>query len=26
VVAHSPVGTQFDPYGGYYYGRLSINF
>ena len=26
VVRNSPVGTQFDPYGGYYYGRLSINF
>jgi len=26
VVAHSPVGTPFDPYGGYYYGRLTINW
>jgi iron complex outermembrane receptor protein len=26
VVAGSPVGTAFDPYGGYYYGRLTINW
>jgi iron complex outermembrane receptor protein len=26
VVAQSPVGTPFDPYGGYYYGRLTINW
>jgi iron complex outermembrane receptor protein len=26
VVAHSPVTTPFDPYGGYYYGRLTINW
>jgi iron complex outermembrane receptor protein len=26
VVAYSPRGTPFDPYGGYYYGRLTINW
>jgi iron complex outermembrane receptor protein len=26
VVAYSPVGTPYDPYGGYYYGRLTINW
>ncbi|MBN9555602.1 MAG: TonB-dependent receptor, partial [Alphaproteobacteria bacterium] len=26
VVAYSPRSTPFDPYGGYYYGRLTINW
>jgi len=26
VVAYNPVGTPYDPYGGYYYGRLTINW
>src|SRR6185437_2598532 len=26
VVLHGPVGTSFDPNGGYYYGRITFNF
>jgi iron complex outermembrane receptor protein len=26
VVAYDPKGTPYDPYGGYYYGRLTINW
>jgi iron complex outermembrane recepter protein len=26
VVAYSPVGTPFDPYHGYYYGRLTFKW
>jgi iron complex outermembrane recepter protein len=26
VVSHSPVGTPFDPYNGYYYGRVTYRW
>jgi iron complex outermembrane receptor protein len=26
IIAGAPVGTSFDPNGGYYYGRLTYNF
>jgi hypothetical protein len=26
VVNNAPVGTAFDPYGGYYYGRVTIKW
>jgi iron complex outermembrane receptor protein len=25
-IIHSPLSTEFDPYGGYYYGRITYNF
>jgi len=25
-VVNSPLGTAFNPNGGYYYGRISFNF
>ena len=26
LVLHDPVGTSFDPNGGYYYARVTFNF
>ncbi len=26
LIVGDPVGTSFDPNGGYYYGRITFNF